>query len=272
MTRFLLSTCAAISLIWPATALAAPPADRGHDRDKPAAAGKGHQGGPKGAERSQQSRPAPHAERPAGGAVQRETRRVDQGGGAGVHPAERGPAAPPAARAVITTPQPDRGREAQAVRPVRPAVQAPPRIVQRSARPAPRQLGEWDRNASGDQRAQFGQQWRGQNRDWDQSAPWRGDSNWWRRDPGFRRFAGPRIGFFFFPDFGYVRAPPEYRNHYWRAGDNLPSWFWRYKVRDYFRYGLPTPPHGCAWIWLDGDIALVDMRDGYILDVVHNLW
>jgi Ni/Co efflux regulator RcnB len=268
--RVLLSTCAAVSLIWPATALADPPGDRGQGGDKPAAAAKGHQGGPKGAGRPQQAGPAPHAERPAGAAVQRETRRVDQGGGPGVHPAERDP--PPAASAVVATPRPDRGREAQTVRPARPAVPAPPRSAQRAARPAPHQLGDWDRNVSGDQRAQLGQQWRGQNHDWDQSAPWRDDTNWWRRDPGFRRFAGPRIGFFFFPDFGYVRAPPEYRNHYWRAGDNLPSWFWRYKVRDYSRYGLPTPPYGCAWIWLDGDIALVDMRDGYILDVVHNLW
>ncbi|MEI9963481.1 MAG: RcnB family protein [Caulobacteraceae bacterium] len=124
----------------------------------------------------------------------------------------------------------------------------------------------------GPARAQLGQQWRGQHPNIDRNAPWRGNSNWWRSDPGFRQFTGARAGFFFFPNLGYIAAPAQYRNHTWRAGDNLPSWFWRYTVSDYGRYGLPEPPDGCAWIWLNGDVALVDLSDGYIIDLVANVW
>ncbi|MDE2357572.1 MAG: RcnB family protein [Alphaproteobacteria bacterium] len=74
------------------------------------------------------------------------------------------------------------------------------------------------------------------------------------------------------PDFGYVAVPPQYQMRYWRAGDTLPVWFWRYVVRDYAAYGLPPPPDGCAWVWVDDDVALIDLDDGYILDIVHNLW
>ncbi len=137
---------------------------------------------------------------------------------------------------------------------------------------APPPLTGWDRNARGPARAELGQQWRSQHHDWDRSAPWRSNRNWWRGDSAFGQFSGPRIGFFFFPGFGYIAAPPQYRNHYWRAGDDLPSWFWRYRVSQYWRYGLPTPPDGCSWIWLDGDVALVDLSDGYIVDLVSNAW
>jgi len=43
-------------------------------------------------------------------------------------------------------------------------------------------------------------------------------------------------------------------------------------VRDYVVYGLPPPPDGCAWVWVDDDVALVDLDDGYIFDIAHNLW
>jgi len=76
----------------------------------------------------------------------------------------------------------------------------------------------------------------------------------------------------FFPGYGYIAVPHEYQNHYWRVGDYLPQWFWRYTVSQYWTYGLPQPPPGCAWIWLDGDVALVDMSDGYIVDMVTNIW
>ena len=137
---------------------------------------------------------------------------------------------------------------------------------------APAPLTGWDRNARGPAQVELGQQWRSQHHGWDQSAPWRSNRNWWRGDSAFRQFSGPRIGFFFFPGFGYIAAPQQYRNHYWRAGDDLPRWFWRYRVSQYWRYGLPTPPDGCSWIWLDGDVALVDLSDGYIVDLVSNVW
>jgi len=134
------------------------------------------------------------------------------------------------------------------------------------------QLGDWNRGARGPDRDNAGRDWRGQHRDWDQRSPWRNNRDWWRSNPGFRLFHGPRLGFFFFPGYGYIAVPHEYQNHYWSVGEYLPQWFWRYTVSQYWAYGLPEPPPGCAWIWLDGDVALVDMSDGYIIDMVSNIW
>lgn len=147
-------------------------------------------------------------------------------------------------------------------------VQAP-----RGQRPANTpQLGGWSRTARGPAQVQAGQQWRQGHRGWDQSAPWRRDRNWWRGNSAFSLYLGPRVGFFFIPDMGYISVPHQYRNHHWQAGQYLPNWFWRYEVNDYWNYGLPEPPDGCAWVWVNNDVALVDLSDGYILDIVHNAW
>jgi Ni/Co efflux regulator RcnB len=151
--------------------------------------------------------------------------------------------------------------------------------VRQASRPAPQVslplppvLGQWNRTVRGADRDQYSQQWRQGHQGWDRSTLWRRSPDWWRHDSGFRLFFGPRIGFFFFPEYGYVSAPAQYRQHYWRAGEYLPSWFWRYTVRDYRHYGLPRPPDGCSWVWLDGDVALIDRSDGYIIDIVRNRW
>jgi Ni/Co efflux regulator RcnB len=73
-------------------------------------------------------------------------------------------------------------------------------------------------------------------------------------------------------DRGYIALPRQYRNRIWRPGDYLPPWFRAYAVRDPWRYGLPRPPRGCVWIWLNGDVALIDRRDGYILDIARRVW
>jgi len=133
-------------------------------------------------------------------------------------------------------------------------------------------LAHWDRAATGPARSQASQQWRQANSGWDSHALWRRNADWWRTSSAFRLFSGARIGFFFIPEQGYVAVPAEYQTHYWRTGDQLPDWFWRYAVRDYWNYGLPQPPDGCTWVWVDNDIALIDASDGYILDIVHNAW
>ena len=85
-------------------------------------------------------------------------------------------------------------------------------------------------------------------------------------------FTGLRVGFFFVPDRGYIALPRQYRNRQWREGDYLPAWFRTYSVRDPWRYGLPRPPRGCEWVWLNGDVALIDRNDGYILDIASRVW
>ena len=133
-------------------------------------------------------------------------------------------------------------------------------------------LGGWNQAVRGTARLQAGQQWRQAHRGWDQSAPWRANRNWWRGNAAFRLFAGPRVGFFFIPGAGYISVPTAYAQRSWRPGDYLPNWFWRYQVRDYWSYGLPQPPFGCAWVWVNNDVALIDTTDGYILDIDYNIW
>ena len=96
--------------------------------------------------------------------------------------------------------------------------------------------------------------------------------DWWRGRPEFRGYAGPRVGFWFIPGVGYWQAPREYWGRHWGYGDYLPRIFWQYQVYDWAAYGLPPPPCGCAWVWIDGGVALVDLSDGYILDVQYGLW
>ena len=115
-------------------------------------------------------------------------------------------------------------------------------------------------------------QWRQTHQSWDGGSPWRQSADWWRADSGFRLFTGMRIGFFFVPQIGYISEPRQYRGRHWGEGQYLPAWYRTYRVTNYARYGLPRPPRGCAWVWLNGDVALVDLRDGYILDIAHNVW
>jgi len=160
--------------------------------------------------------------------------------------------------------------------------QTPPTVAARRAPPVRQAavhppantpaLSGWDRSVIGPARDQAGQQWRAAHGGWNNNAVWRQNSNWWRGNGAFRLWGGARVGFFFIPELGYVSVPVEYRVHYWRAGDMLPSWFWRYQVRDFWTYGLPQPPDGCAWVWVDNDVALIDLSDGYILDIEHNIW
>jgi hypothetical protein len=304
----LLSTCAAICLSVPTVSLADPPQDRnqadaqrahqaqagGKGQPQAAHAPAGGQPSSAGGQRSPQGQaartgrtnPAGQGHQELGQAAQ--SAQVRQPPNPAAVPGPKSRAARPAvqggqsrgqvANRVQPGPSQARARSGSSVQAPQVDRRAPtfqaPLAAQRRARPPSSipTLSGWDRTLRGSDRDQRGQQWRGQYHNWDQQAPWRGNSNWWRSDPGFRLFSGQRLGFFFFPGYGYVTAPREYEHRYWSAGDSLPSWFWRYRVTEYWRYGLPTPPDGCAWVWLDGDVALVDLDDGYILDIVHNVW
>ena len=297
LSRLLLTTCAAVCLALPSVSLADPPtgpnAPAAKDDQQPQKGAKGRRQAtppPKGAQGAPGAAQGPQAGQAVRGAKtpSRAAAPAAQGGVAG----RSGQAAGKTARGTRQGQAPAAAPGTSRLRVQRAPTQAAPTVRRRTAvSPAPQAakrqalrapqaraphapppLSGWNRSIRGPERAQLGQQWRSQHHNWDQNAPWRSNRNWWRGDSSFRLFYGPRIGFFFFPDYGYVAAPPQYRNHYWRAGDYLPDWFWRYKVRNYGRYGLPSPPDGCAWIWLSGDVALVDLSDGYILDIVYNVW
>jgi Ni/Co efflux regulator RcnB len=188
--------------------------------------------------------------------------------------------AQPGARATQALPGRGPGRPAiSRAAPIAPAAriiqqgQGRPPTTQFAQKPAGiARLGGWSRPARGPARDQAAQQWRQGHQGWDQSAPWRRDRNWWRGNDAFSLYVGVRSGFFFIPEIGYVSAPRQYRGHHWQAGQYLPNWFWRYRVSDYWNYGLPEPPDGCFWVWVNNDMALIDTGDGFILDIVHNAW
>jgi Ni/Co efflux regulator RcnB len=142
--------------------------------------------------------------------------------------------------------------------------------VTRPQRPS----GGWDRNRDPNRNEwrRDRQQWRNNNRNWHNNGVWNRDRNWWRQNRWFRNYHGPRAYFFFAPSYGYYSVPRQYWGREWRTGDYLPSYFRRYEVRDFWEYGLQDPPYGCAWVWVDNNIVLMDLYDGYIIDVVYNVW
>lgn len=142
------------------------------------------------------------------------------------------------------------------------------------------QTGHWnvqterhfDRRANPEQWNETRRDWRGEHSGWNNEAPWRRDHDWWRRRREFHDYAGVRIGFWFAPGYGYYRVPESYWERQWGPGDYLPAFMWEYQVADWDDYGLPPPPYGCAWVWINGGVALIDLSDGYVLEVEYGLW
>lgn len=81
-----------------------------------------------------------------------------------------------------------------------------------------------------------------------------------------------RIGFYFSPGYGYYSVPRAYQNVRYYEGQYLPAFFLAYEIRDHSAWGLPWPPAGTMWVWVDNNIYLVDRYDGYILDVIWGAW
>jgi Ni/Co efflux regulator RcnB len=115
-------------------------------------------------------------------------------------------------------------------------------------------------------------QWRGEHRDWRARAVWERNHDWWRGNPAFRDYRGPREHAYFAPGYGYYEVPEEYWGRRWEVGALLPFFFLRYAVPDYEVYGLPPPPPGCEWVWVGNSVLLVDESDGYVLDEVDDVW
>lgn len=144
-----------------------------------------------------------------------------------------------------------------------------------------RNNGNWNRDRNGSRHWQSDRSGRRdyggfQNR-WNQNN-WRRDWNrgrsydWWRNDRGFRGYTGFRSGFYFAPNYGYYAVPRNYWGQSWRAGDYLPSIFWRYSLNDYRTYSLGFPPPGTQWVAVDNAIYLIDQYDGYIVEVIRDAW
>ena len=46
----------------------------------------------------------------------------------------------------------------------------------------------------------------------------------------------------------------------------------RYYVNDYSRYRLPRPGYNQRWVRHYNDVLLIDVRSGYVVDVIRNLY
>ncbi len=146
-------------------------------------------------------------------------------------------------------------------------------IPQEQGRPQ-QQAGsaEGNRTAVAAHHVQQSNQWRVAHSNWNTNTVWQRNPNWWRGNAAFANYTGVRVNFFYAPGFGYYSVPREYRGSIWNAGAYLPPFFLRYVVSDYRGYGLPPPPYGCSWIWVNTNVLLVDLSDGYILDEIDNVW
>ncbi|MBC7769742.1 MAG: hypothetical protein H7124_13255, partial [Phycisphaerales bacterium] len=149
--------------------------------------------------------------------------------------------------------------------------------------------GNWDGRGRGDNRGN----WNGRNRDFshgDWGRDGRRDDNRWRRHrhthrdwdrPRYRDWSHVRHGSYF--DRGYALIVGGYwsRNYYWWGYDGwrrphrpwvvgyvLPyDLYWEPIPYDLY-YRLPPAPYGCRYVMIDGDILLIVISSGLILDAL----
>ena len=186
----------------------------------------------------------------------------------------------------------DRGQMQRPARPQtqRPQVQRPQMQPPQTQRPTVRPDNpRW--NGGVDQRRPDARQWdnnrRDDNRRWDNNR--RGDNNqrwnndrrpsngWnnsWRNDrrynwQGYRNQYRDRY-----------RMPTYYSPYRGRGysrltiGISLGSGYYgsRYWINDPYQYRLPPAPYGARWVRYYNDVVLVDMRSGYVMDVIRNFF
>jgi Ni/Co efflux regulator RcnB len=74
-----------------------------------------------------------------------------------------------------------------------------------------------------------------------------------------------------------------YRGHGWHSDNRYRSfnpgirigagyYSPRYYVNDYGRYRLPRPGYNQRWVRHYNDVLLIDVRSGYVIDVIRNLY
>lgn len=113
-----------------------------------------------------------------------------------------------------------------------------------------------DRNASRDR----------DNRNWTRN--WRNDNRYNWQDYRNRYHDRYRAGRYSNP-FGY-----GYGYNRFNIGIYIDSrYFGRsYWLDDPWDYRLPPAPYGCRWVRYYDDVVLVDMRNGYVLDVIYDFF
>ncbi len=124
---------------------------------------------------------------------------------------------------------------------------------------------DWNRNGVRDDRWNNNQRW-GNNQNWNQG--WRNDRRYdWERYRYQNRnlYRQPRYA----SPFGY-----GYRYQRFGIGIYLESIFFgsRYRISDPWRYRLPDASWPYQWVRYYDDVLLVDTRNGYVVDVIHDFF
>ncbi len=93
------------------------------------------------------------------------------------------------------------------------------------------------------------------------------------RHPGWSdrgRYLPPRA---YYPPPRYY-VPRGYYGHRWQRGEWLPPIYRTryYYVPDYSFYRVYAPPPGCRWVHHDGDLVLMALATGLVLDVVYDVY
>lgn len=73
---------------------------------------------------------------------------------------------------------------------------------------------------------------------------------------------------------GPYAAPADWRYRQWRFGEILPAPFWaeRYRIADFWLFGLDVPPAGFEWVRYGPDAILIDVGTGEVIQVDYGLF
>lgn len=130
--------------------------------------------------------------------------------------------------------------------------------------------GTWHRNDNGrwEHRNDGDRNWSNHRGNHDWNRTWRNDRryDWQRYRNQYRNhYRAPR----YYNPYGY-----SYGYRRFGIGIYLDSLFFgsRYWLSDPWEYRLPPAPYGCRWVRYYDDVLLVDIRSGYVLDVIHDFF
>ena len=95
---------------------------------------------------------------------------------------------------------------------------------------------------------------------------------WWRGQPTFVGYTGPRRGYYFAPGYGYYAVPHGYVGRPFVAGVVLPVPMRTYVVVRPAIYGLAPAPAGYAWYYAGSGMVLAAIATGMIVQSVAGGW
>jgi Ni/Co efflux regulator RcnB len=96
--------------------------------------------------------------------------------------------------------------------------------------------------------------------------------DWLVSRPEFHDFHGARPGFWYVPGHGYYRPDPRWYGFSWRVGFVAPFEFRTFYVQDPLFYGLAPAPYGFQYIYLNNNIALINLASGQIVSILPNIY